>query len=779
MTDTTGATRFVGERVQRREDPRMLTGRGRYVANVSVPGMLHAAFLRSELARGRIVSINADAARALPGVEAVFTAAELNPMAGPMWATMYGPDAPSPPARPLADGDVRFAGDAVAIVVAQSRAIAKDGCDLIELDVEPLDAIVALEDARDDVAVVHPELGTNIAAAVDALDEEAWTAARARAAHVVTRTFRQARGCNAPLEGRAVLASWDPWTPLLTVWASTQNAHEVRAMCGRLVGIPEHQVRVIMGDVGGGFGQKIYVSPDEAGVILASYRLGQPVKWVEDRSENLLAAGHARNDVATASVALDADGQILALHVEHLEDVGAFPVGSTSSSVSSVRRLVAGPYKVPEVFYTGRSLYTNTCGRVAYRGPWLMETTIREQLLDHAAREIGMDPIELRRRNVIRREDQPYTSSSGVVFDSISPDETIEQAASLIGWGEARAEQERLRAEGRHVGIGMAVFVEPTGIGAGALGTDQATIRIEPTGVVNVYMGTGSTGNSLETTIPQLVADHLGCALDDVAFHQGDTDSAPWGHGSGGSRAAVVSGGAARAAAIQLRERVARIAAELLEAAPDDLDVAGGVVSVRGVPSRAVSIRDVAHVVHQRPETLPEPIDRALEVAVRYRPTDVYTWSNACHACLCEVDVETGLVSLRRYVVSEDCGVMINPMIVEGQIAGGVAQGIGGALYEHFVYDPDGNPLTATFADYGLPSAVEVPPIEYGHIETPSRLPGGFKGMGEGGAIGSPSAVANAVADALAPLTDGVTSFPLSPGAIVTLLQGSARSGVR
>jgi len=756
----------------------MLTGHGRYVANVSVPGLLHAAFLRSEVARGRIVSVDTEAAQALPGVHAVFTARDLNPMAGPMWATMYGPDAPGPPARPLADGDVRFAGDSVAIVVADTRAVARDACDLIELDVEPLEAVVSLDDARTDRAVVHPELRTNVAAAVDALDDDAWTAARARAAHVVTRTFRQARGCNAPMEGRAVLAHWDPWAPLLTVWASTQNSHEVRAMCARLVGIPEHHVRVIMGDVGGGFGQKIYVSPDEACVILAAYRLEQPVKWVEDRTENLLAAGHARNDVATASLALDGDGHIVALHVEHLEDVGAFPVGSTSSSVSSVRRLVAGPYRIPEVFYTGRSLYTNTCGRVAYRGPWLMETTIREQLLDHAAREIGMDPIELRRRNVIRRQDQPYTSASGVVFDAISPHETIEQAAALLGWDAARAEQERLRAAGRHVGIGMAVFVEPTGIGAGALGTDQATIRIEPSGVVNVYMGTGSTGNSLETTIPQLVAEHLGCALDDVAFHQGDTDSAPWGHGSGGSRAAVVSGGAARAAAIQLRERLVRVAAELLEAAPEDLDVAGGVVSVRGVPARTVSIGDVAKVVHHRPETLPESIDRALEVAVRYRPADVYTWSNACHACLCEVDVETGTVSLKRYVVSEDCGVMINPMIVEGQIAGGVAQGIGGALYEHFVYDGNGNPLTATFADYGLPSAVEVPPIEYGHIETPSRLPGGFKGMGEGGAIGSPSAVANAVADALAPITAGVVSFPLSPGEIVALVQRSS-TGVR
>ena len=778
MTDITGATRFVGERVHRREDPRMLTGHGRYVANVSVPGMLHAAFLRSEVARGRIVSIDTAAALARPGVHAVFTAADLNPMAGPMWATMYGPDAPSPPARPLADGDVRFAGDAVAIVVADTPAIARDACDLIELDVEPLEAVVSLDDALADRAVVHPELGTNIAAAVDALDDAAWTAAQARAARVVTRTFRQARACNAPMEGRAVLAQWDPWAPLLTVWASTQNSHEVRAMCARLVGIPEHHVRVIMGDVGGGFGQKIYVSPDEACVILAAYRLQQPVRWVEDRTENLLAAGHARNDVATASVALDGDGRIIALHVEHLEDVGAFPVGSTSSSVSSVRRLVAGPYKMPEVFYTGRSLFTNTCGRVAYRGPWLMETTIREQLLDHAAREIGMDPIELRRRNVIRRQDQPYTSASGVVFDAISPDDTIEQAAALLGWNAARAEQERLRGEGRHVGIGMAVFVEPTGIGAGALGTDQATIRIEPSGVVNVYMGTGSTGNSLETTIPQLVAEHLGCALDDVAFHQGDTDSAPWGHGSGGSRAAVVSGGAAMAAAIQLRQRLVRVAAELLEAAPEDLDVAGGVVSVRGVPARSVSIRDVARVVHHRPEALPESIDRALEVAARYRPADVYTWSNACHACLCEVDVETGMVWLRRYVVSEDCGVMINPMIVEGQIAGGVAQGIGGALYEHFVYDADGNPLTATFADYGLPSAVEVPTIEYGHIETPSRLPGGFKGMGEGGAIASPSAVANAVADALAPITDGVTTFPLSPAEIVALVQRSS-TGVR
>lgn len=764
-----GAARFVGQPVLRREDPRMLTGHGRYVADVALPGMLQAAFVRSETARGTVVGLDVDAARRHPGVHAVYTAADLNRIAGPMWGTMYE-GSPGPPLRPLADGDVRFVGDPLAIVVADDRYLAEDACSLVEVEIDPLPAVIDVEAALADEQVVHPELGTNVAAAVRDHDERAWDAVCTQAAHVVTRRFHQGRAGNVPMEPRGLVADWDPWTPELRVWSSTQNTHEVRAACARLLGIPEHHVRAMAGDVGGGFGMKIFLTPDEACVVLAAHVLGRPVQWLEDRRENLLAAGHARADRATISMAFDADGKVLAMRADHIEDVGAFPVGGTASSTSSIRRLLPGPYRVERVFYSGRAVYTNTCGRTAYRGPWVVETLLREQLLDHAARQIGLDPLELRRRNVLLPEDLPYTTAGGALLDNITPAETLDQVVDMIGYEEFRDEQRRARGEGRLLGIGLSLFVEPTGIGAGILGTDQATMRIEPSGVVNVFMGTGSTGNSLETTIPQIVAEHLGCTLDDVVFHQGDTASSPWGHGSGGSRAAVVSGGAARAASLELRQRVLRLAADLLEAAPEDLVLVDSAISVAGSPSRVIGIADVASAVYRRPETIPGDMPRSLEVAVRYGPPNPYTWSNAAHACICEVDPATGVVSLRRYAVSEDCGTIINPMVVDGQIAGGVAQGIGGALLEHFVYDEDGNPVTTTFLDYLLPTAAEVPPIECGHIQTPSVMPGGYKGMGEGGAIGSPAAVANAIGDALATFGAAPTSLPVGPSEVLDLL---------
>jgi carbon-monoxide dehydrogenase large subunit len=765
----TSATRYIGQPVLRREDPRMLTGHGRYIADVALPGMRYAAFVRSEVAHGQVVHLDVEPARRQPGVHAVYTAADLNSVAGPMWGSLYE-GAPGPPLRPLADRDVRFVGDPLAIVVADDRYVAEDASAMVEVDIDPRPAVLDIHDALESDHLVHPELGTNLAARVDTFDERAWREVCAAAATVVSRTFRQGRATNVPMEPRGLVAHWDPWVPELRVWSSTQNAHEVRAVCARLLRLPEHQVRACSGDVGGGFGMKIFLTPDEACVVLAAHQLQQPVQWVEDRRENLLAAGHARDDRATIDVALDDEGRLLGLRVDHLEDVGAFPVGGTASATGTVQRLLPGPYRVGQVFYSGRAVYTNTCGRTAYRGPWVMETVVREQMLDHVAREVGLDPLELRRRNVIQPDELPYTTSTGAVLDAITPSETLERAASMIDYEAFRKEQTVARAEGRYVGIGLSMVVEPTGMGVGLLGTDQATMRIEPSGVVNIYMGTGSTGNSLETTIPQIVAEHLGCALDDVVFHQGDTASSPWGHGSGGSRAAVVSGGAARAASLQLRERVVRLAADLLEAAPEDLELVDSVVSVRGTPSRSVGLADVAALVHRRPERIADDELRSLEVAVRFRPPNPYTWSNATHACTCEVDVETGQISLVRYVVAEDCGIIINPLIVDGQIAGGVAQGIGGAMLERFAYDDTGNPLTTTFLDYLLPTAADVPTIECGHIETPSAAPGGFKGMGEGGAIGAPAAVANAIADALSPFGSTLTSIPVGPPNVFDLV---------
>jgi carbon-monoxide dehydrogenase large subunit len=758
----TTAGRHVGQSVMRREDRRMLTGHARYVANLQVPGALHAAFVRSPEARGQIGSVDTSRARRHPGVVAVLTARDLNPRCAAMTATLYL-DAPNPPLRPLADDDVRFVGHSIALVVAESEAIARDAAELVEVNIEPSPAAVDLDDARSDRVVVHRELGTNVAGAVDTTDDETWAAVTRSAAHVVTRTFEHARAANAPMEGRAILADWDPWAPELSIWISSQNAHEVRATTARMLQLPEHRIRVIAPDVGGGFGQKIFVSPDEACIVLAAHTLARPVRWIEAREENLMAAGHARHDRATATVALDADGRILGLRVdEHLEDVGAFPVGGTSSSLSGVRRGLPGPYRIPVVQYRGIALYTNTGGRVAYRGPWLMETVIREQLLDHAARVAGLDPLELRRRNTLTAGDLPVTTSTGAHVRNISPEVTLERVAKEIGYDEIRRRQTTHRAPQRRIGVGLAAFIEPTGMGAGLLGSEQATLRISTTGAVEVAMGTGSTGNSLETTIPQVIAQHLGCSFDDVVFRQGDTSSAPWGHGSGGSRAAVVAGGAALEASVILRERVVNIAADLLEAAPGDLDVIESTVTVRGTPARSVSLADVARRAYSRPEATPDGQPPGLEVAVRYRPDDPYTFSNATHACVVEVDVDTGAVSILRYAVSEDCGTMINPMVVEGQIAGGVVQGIAGALFEAFHYSADGTPRTVGFADYLVPSAAELPSFDFDHVETPSATAGGFKGMGEGGAIAGPAAVANAVCDAIG-WTGPVTTLPLAP----------------
>ncbi|HEX4778064.1 MAG TPA: molybdopterin cofactor-binding domain-containing protein, partial [Acidimicrobiia bacterium] len=458
--------------------------------------------------------------------------------------------------------------------------------------------------------------------------------------------------------------------------------------------------------------------------------------------------------------------------VDHLEDSGAYANGGTGGTGMFVAMMFPGPYRIPKLGWSTTAVWTNTCGRGAYRGPWMMETVAREQMMDVVARAIGMDPLELRRRNVIGRDELPYATASGMVYDNVSPSETLEQAVALAGYEAFRAEQVRAREQGRHVGVGIGLYIEPQ-TGMGALGVEAATVRVTPDGTVNVYVGSGSHGQSLETTVAQVVADHLGVHVDDVVVHQGDTDVTPFGGGTGGSRSAPILSSAARQAALDVREKVVQIAAHMMEAAPEDLDVDDGRVAVRGTPARAVTLAEIARVAYETTDALPPGTQPGLETVARFKAPPVM-YSNACHVCTCEVDVATGRVTLTRYVVSEDCGVMINPMVVEGQIAGGVVQGIGGTLYEHVVYDDDGNPLTTTFLDYLLPTATEVPTIEYGHVETPAATPGGHKGMGEGGAIGSVPAVFNAVADALAAFGVQPTRQPLGPSEIVSLLGTAA-----
>jgi aerobic carbon-monoxide dehydrogenase large subunit len=777
VTPATAGARFVGQRVARREDARFLTGRGQYVDDVLLPGTLHVAFARSYAARGTIVSIDTSAAAALPGVVAVLVASDLNHLVLDWVVEGEGPEIGwARPFRLLADGDVRFVGEPVAVVVADSRYRAEDAVEAIELDIEPLDPVVDPERALDeDAPLVHSESGSNLLAAIPAGDDPELEAVLASAPVVLTETFRQHRYATVPLETRGILASWDPFGEQLTVWISTQGPHGVRALLARLLGLADSQIRVVMPDVGGAFGLKMHPSPEEIAVVLATRRLGRPVKWIQDRRENLMCDQHAREDQATVTMAVDDEGAILGAKADFLESAGAFPAAFSSAAIFSTL-VFPGPYRVPAYGFSARTVHTNTAGRGAYRGPWMIESVAREQMIDCLAARIGMDPLDLRRRNVIHEHELPYATPTGVVYDQITPARTLEQAAELFGYDRLREQQRGWRAEGRLVGIGIGLFVEPSAMVFGWMSTDAATVRIGANGRADVVTSAASHGQSLETTIAQVVADELGLDLAHVRVLQGDTDAAPFGPGTGGSRSAVVVGGAARQAAQQLREQIVAIAAHEMEAAPEDLEIVDGHIHVAGTPSRGTTVADVARKAYYDPASLPPGQPLGLEAQVRYTPSSFATWSNACHMCLVEVDRDTGAVEIQRYVVSEDCGVMVNPSVVEGQIAGGVVQGIGGVLYEHLAYDDAGNPLTTTFVDYLLPTAAEVPTIEYGHVETPAPTnPGGHKGMGEGGAIGSPPAVINAVADALRPLGVKVRAQPLGPADIVALIDTAER----
>jgi carbon-monoxide dehydrogenase large subunit len=766
------AARFTGQSVARKEDRRLVTGHGRYVDDVQSPGHLHAAFLRSEVASARLAAIDRSAAEALDGVVAVFTGEQLNGDGHEMYWGIMGPQMPM--AGPLAPGRVLYVGDPIAVVVADNRYVAEDAVDLIEVEYEPAPPVVDYRQAAGMTEqLVHPEAGSNAMVAVPftplSPDLEA---AFSKADHVVEATIESHRYIAVPMEPRGILAAWHPGTDELDVVISTQSVHEVRSFCARMLAIPEASVSVTMRDVGGGFGSKMLIGREEAATVLAAHRLGVSVKWIEDRRENLIAAPHSRNERAVVRVAVDDDGTIQGIAADSQCDLGAYPAAGGPMD----HQLLPGPYKIPRLGFSVEMTWSNTMGKGPYRGPWMFETTAREMVLDIVARRIGMDPAELRRRNILRSTDLPFTSPGMKEFQEITPGETLDQALEMVDYEGFRKEQEAARREGRYLGVGIACYVEPTTMAFPGGSSEGATVRVEQSGKVSVYLSTSSHGQSVETTMAQLVADELGVDYDDVSIVQGDTRSTPYGAGTGGSRTATLAGGAAHAASVTVRDKIIAIAAHLMEAAPEDLELVDGRVSVRGTPSRGMALAEVAQKAYISPDTLPLELGSGLEATERFRPNRYPTWSNATHVCVVEVDDRTWEPRVLRYIVSEDCGRMINPRIVEGQIAGGVVQGLGGVLLENFVYDGDGNPLTTTFMDYLLPTATEVPDLEVGHIVTEATSnPGGFKGMGEGGAIGSHAAVANAVADALTPFGVTVTSTPLGPSQIFELVE-AARS---
>jgi carbon-monoxide dehydrogenase large subunit len=659
--------------------------------------------------------------------------------------------------------------------VAESRYLAEDAAELVSVDIEPEDPVVDKAAALAEGSPrVHPELPDNLAGVLRAADLPGLDGLFENAPHVFHETFDQHRYICVPMETRGLVVEWDPWTRQLEVVFACQGVHEPQAFLSRMLGLPAHDIRVIMGDVGGSFGQKISVQREEQAVVVAAMIIGdRPVKWIEDRAENLIGGGHAREESLEITAATDDRGVLLAARANHIENVGAYPSGSNGQVAGLAGRIFPGPYHWSgpgSVAYSGQAVYTNTCGHCAYRGPWMMETTGREQMMDVIAHRLGIDPLEIRRRNVISRDELPYPNPMTMVYEGVSPAECLEQAAELIGYDQFRQDQEQARAQGRLTGIGLSLYIEPQpGVGSG--GAAAATIRIEPSGKVNVYMGTGSHGQSIETTMTQIVADEMGVSIDDVHFIQGDTDSTPYGAITGGSRTAGVAGGAAHQAGAAMRERVLGLAGLMLEIDPGDLEMTDSVAHVKGDPdSKGVSLAEIAAAAYLiNPGALPPGTELGLELSRRYKAPD-WMYSNACHAVIVEVERETGMVKILRYVISEDCGEMINPNVVEGQIAGGVVQGIGGVFYEHMRYDEAGNPTTTTFMDYLLPTAAEVPDLEYGHVVTPGTTPGGHKGLGEGGAIASPAALANAVRDALVPLGVSFTDQPLSPDRILELI---------
>ncbi len=611
---------------------------------------------------------------------------------------------------------------------------------------------------------MHPNRPGNVVMQMAVPMAEEARAAVESAPHVVSQSFVQHRYSMVPMECRGVVARWEPFDQRLDVWMSSQNPHEARLAFSRSTGVPENQIRVQIGDVGGGFGLKSFVGREEIVVVLAAYVLGAAIKWSEDRRENLIASAHARQEKCDVTLAVDDDGVLVGAELKHFDDAGAYPMPGGSAG-PLVGMLITGPYRVPHLAWESTAIYTNTCGSASYRGPWMMETTAREQMMDYTARQLGLDPLDFRRRNILHRSDLPYQSAGGMAIENVTPEETLEQAAAEIGYDAFRAEQARATAEGRYLGIGFAVYVEPQP-GVAAYANEPAHVRMHPDGRVDVFIGSGAHGQGLETTTAQLVAENLGIDFDDVTVRQGDTDSTPFGPGTGGSRSGPMIGQAVTEASLMLRDKVVAIAAHLLEAAPEDLEIADGVVSVQGTPTKSVPVQQVANTAYQQSATLPPELDSLLDVVHRSM-APATMWSNATHAATVEIDPATGRVDLLRFVVSEDCGRMINPNIVEGQVHGGVAQGIGGVLYEHNVYDGDGNPLASTFMDYLVPTAHEIPEIETFHIESPASTVGGYKGVGEGGAIGAPAAVFNAVADALAQHGITVTDQPLGPDAVL------------
>jgi len=797
-------TRLIGARIPRNEDPRLLRGLGCFVDDINPPGVLHGAGLRSPHAHARITAVDTTRARALPGVHLVLTAAELGALNQPSPLLIPHPGLTHPRTqRPLAVDEVRYAGELVAFVVADDRYVAEDAIGLIDVEYEPLPVVTDLEAAATAASpLVHVDVPENRAARVVQRVGDP-DAAFVRAAHILRERLYIERSCGSPIEPRGVLAEYDARTGQLRVWISTQAPLPIKNGLARIFGLPEFKVDVIAPDTGGGFGTKIMLFyPEEVLVPYVAMRLSRPVKWTEDRLEHFVSASHERGQLHDVEVACDEAGRILGLRDRFLHDAGAYtPYGIVVPLITSTQ--LPGPYRMRNYQVEFDVLYTNKVMTTPYRGAGRPHGAfVMERVIGLIARELGLEPAEVRRRNFIQPDEFPWdvglTFQDGgpTRYDSGNYPAGLEMALEAIDAREFRAQQAAARTQGRYRGLGIACYVEGTGIGP----YEGAHVRVEPSGKVFVATGLTTQGQGHQTTFAQIAAEALGCQPGDVTVVTGDTGRFNWGAGTFASRALVTSGNAVAVAARKVREKALRLAADLLEASPGDLELVDGVARVKGVPGRQLTLGALATVANpiryaygkeaaeaalrlvkpRQGAVLGEDEEPGLEARGYYAPPQA-TFASGCHAAIVEVDVETGQVTFEKYVVQHDCGTVVNPTIVEGQIHGGVAQGIGGALYEKLTYDENGQLLAGSFMDFLMPTAVEVPDITIVHLETPSPLnPLGVKGVGEAGAIPVPALVAEAVDDALAPLGVRVREMPLNPTRILELIeQGRARAANR
>jgi carbon-monoxide dehydrogenase large subunit len=789
VTDApSGGNGYVGQAIRRKEDPRLITGKGTYVDDIKVAGCLHAAIVRSPEAHAKIVSIDKSAAEARPGVRAVLTGDDLADLLAPLpmaWAPP-GVEINTPDHWPLARGKVCHVGDPVAVVVGDDKYAVQDAAEDVHVEYDPLPAVVDVEAAlRDGSPLVHEQFGTNRTHewSLGGGDVEA---AFAEADVVVERRVVNHRILGAAIEPRAVIAEYRAGS--LTLWTSTQIPHLVRLQLAGILGIAEDHLRVIAPDVGGGFGSKLNVYAEEALLSYVSRKLDAPVRWTATRSEDMQAATHGRDQVDYVRMAATRDGTITAIHAKIIADMGAYFQLLTPFIPSFGAFVMSGCYKIPNVQTDVVGVFTNKTPTDAVRGAGRPEAThMIEVLVDQLAAELDMDRLELRRKNFIPKEDFPAEVAMGVVYDSGDYHGSLDKLLENLDLDAFRREQAELRERGVYRGIGFSTYVEicglapsravgPSGVGIQAGFWESALVRVHPSGTATVYSGTSPHGQGLDTGFAQIVADRIGASPDQVEVIHGDTEKGPFGMGTYGSRSLSVGGESLARAADKVADKARRIAAHLLEAAPEDVELKDGKYQVRGAPDKGLALGDISLAAYV-PENLPDGMEPGLEETTFYDPEN-FVWPFGAHAAIVDVDVETGKVSLVRYVCVDDCGRAVNPMLIDGQVHGGITQGVAQAMYEQVVYDEEGQLVTGTFVDYALPTAAEMPSFETDRTETPSPVNSlGVKGVGEAGTIAASPTIVNAVVDALRPLGVTYMDMPFTPMRVWQAIDAARGSG--